>query len=99
MTNRQQDPDDRLDWAFDFKARTHGTGASDWLEDGETITDSTVTSDNAEFIIGNITQVDGLITYWASGGVDGKAYKVTCHVTTSSGREKDVSDYFYIKST
>ena len=32
------------------------------------------------------TRVDGKVTAWISGGTTGKVYRVTCQITTDSGR-------------
>jgi hypothetical protein len=50
-TSYVKDPDATLDWVFDWKALTNGSGTSDWLASGEQITGATgitVTLDGAE---------------------------------------------------
>ena len=39
-----KDPDAVLDYKFDWAASTNGSGASDWLADGETISSHTITA-------------------------------------------------------
>jgi len=88
MTARVQDPDDVADYTFDF------TG---WLEPGETIINTAVACDG--MTVGTVTEDGGVVTYRISGGVSGGDYYATCHVITSTGREKDVSDRIAVRST
>lgn len=82
-----KDPDAVLDYKFDWAAETNGTGTSDWLAAGETITSHTVTveagltkdSDSA-------TDTDTSVTVWLSGGTAGTDYDVACEITTSADR-------------
>ena len=88
-----KDPDARLDYYFDWKALTNGTGESDWLAGGETITAFTVTADAgitvdddpAPALINGATAVK----VWLSGGTAGRVYAVTNHIETSAGRTDD----------
>lgn len=84
-----KDPDAVLDYAWDWKALTHGTGLTDWLAAGETITAHTVTASAVTLTVDSSAVVDGLVTAWLSGGTVGIDYTVTCHITTSAGREDD----------
>lgn len=82
------DPDSVLDFAFDWSAR---------LESGETITAATVTADAGVTVRPNPTINGGLVTYWLSGGVLDTTPGVTCHITTSAGRQDDKTVYVDIR--
>lgn len=85
-----KDPDAVLDFEFDWAALTNGTGSADWLESGETISTRTVTEDSGITVDSDaiVNSATGVVV-WLSGGTAGNSYKVTCHITTSSGREDD----------
>lgn len=89
MSSYLADPDDKLDYAIDF------TG---FLDQGETIVTFTVTPDDPALTVSQVSEAAGVVTYWAAGGTDGSTVKVVCHIVTSTGREKDVADRFYIRS-
>ncbi|HWU21553.1 MAG TPA: hypothetical protein VN088_08510 [Nocardioides sp.] len=86
MATYIHDPDDRLDYAFDWTS---------FLAAGETITGHTVTGDGVT--ADSDTEQAGIVTYWVSGGVAGTVAHVTCHVTTSAGRQKDATDRFIVR--
>ena len=77
MSSFIKDPAATLDFTWDW---------SKWLADGETITAHPITVP-AGLTLGAVTQAAGKVTAWLSGGVTGTAYRVTCRVTTSRGRE------------
>lgn len=81
MTLFTQDPDAELDYGFDW---------TDWLAAGETIVDYDVTA-TAGIAIGPTptAEDDGIVTVWLSDGTAGATVQVTCHITTSSGRQDD----------
>lgn len=81
-----KDPDANLDYVIDW---------ADWL-DGDTITDATITSENAVDDPGDITIEDfdfttTTTTAWLSGGTLSHSYLLTIHVTTAQDREEDRS--------
>ena len=89
-----KDPDAVLDYKFDWAASTNGTGSTDWLAAGETITDHTITitpvttspltkDSSAE------TDADTSVTVWLSGGLAGTEYSVACLIETSASREDE----------
>lgn len=81
MTTFRKDPDATLDYAFDW---------TDWLDDGETISNYTVTAPTG--LTKDSDSRDGpVVTVWLSGGTAGVSYTVTNHVVTSEGREDDRS--------
>ena len=75
-TTFAQDDDDILYRAFDWQ---------NWLSDGETITVADVTCDDDAIIIDQVTIDGSLVKYQVKGGVAGKAYTVSCQITTSAG--------------
>ena len=82
-----KDPDATLDYKFDWKALTNGSGDSDWLDTGETISSKTVTVDD-----GITKESDALadtntsVVVWLSGGTAGVDYEVACKIVTSDNR-------------
>jgi hypothetical protein len=76
-----------LDYYFDWKALANGTGASNWLADGETITSHTVTA-GAGLTVDSSALINGAtaVRVWMSGGTAGQDYTVACRITTSAGR-------------
>lgn len=87
----QKDPQAVSDYKFDFASFSNGTGPSDWLSSGETILTQSVSVDDVSLSIDSatITDADTSITVWLSGGVAGRVYMLTCHITTSLGRATD----------
>ncbi len=88
-----KDPDDDLDYKFDFKGLTNEVehARSDWLESGETIVSFEVT------VPAGITEGSGAkataaadsntsVVIWLSGGTAGDDYTIACKITTSAGR-------------
>ncbi len=82
-----KDPDEVLDYVFDFAALTNGTGDSDYLESGETILSQTVTTTTgitAESIA--ITHNATCVLLWLRGGTASTTYTITVEIVTSSAR-------------
>jgi hypothetical protein len=77
-----KDPGDIWDYSLDW---------SSLLVEGETITESQWSVDDAALEIGSGDHdpsiASNITTVWLSGGVAGKTYKVTDHITTSRGAE------------
>jgi len=92
-----KDPDAVLDWKFDWKALTNGTGTSDWLAAGETITNAYTVAvvggagGATDLAIDSSSRTDAntSVTVWLSEGVAGTEYGVRCRVVTSSSRTDD----------
>ncbi len=76
------DPGANLDYSWSWV---------DWLADGETITTSTVTVETTGLTLGSKTSAAGVVTQWVSGGTAGVAYRMTCHIVTSAGRQDERS--------
>ena len=73
-----------------------------WLEDGETITDVTVSIDNTTVPPLVINQIvigpDGdKVAYYTSGGLDGEEYTATFTTETSAGQTREDEIMFFIK--
>ena len=75
-TTFAQDDDDILYRAFDWQ---------NWLSDDETIITADVNCDDDDLIIDEILFDDNLVRYRVKGGIAGKAYTVSCKITTSAG--------------
>lgn len=85
-----KDSSARLDYLFDWAALTNGNGITDWLSAGETITDHTITVTTGLTVDSSaLTNTATSVIVWLSGGTTGNSYDVTCHITTSAGREDD----------
>lgn len=84
------DPQAVLDYKWDWAADTNGSGSSDWLASGETISSHAIaavtgiTKDSSA-----LTDTNTSVTAWYSGGTALVDYDVTCHIVTSDGREDD----------
>jgi hypothetical protein len=77
----KQDPDDTLDWIFDWSL---------WLGEFEAITLATFIVDPG-ITVYSTGSSQKTATVWLTGGTEGQVYKVTCRITTSEGRIKDQS--------
>ena len=93
MTNVfTKDPDAVLDYKFDWKPLTNGSGDTDWLDTAETITVATVTITPTVAGTGltkdsqSLTDTDTSVTVWLSKGEDNTDYTVACKITTNGTR-------------
>jgi hypothetical protein len=93
-----KDPDDELDYIFDFAAETNGTEGADgdWLATGETIASYTVTVETG-LTKDSDSNTDDTVTVWLSGGTAGTTYSVTCQITTSASRKKTYTGKIYVR--
>lgn len=92
------DPNDDLDFKFDFAGATNGTWDSDWLDDGETISAHVITADSGITIHDTSVTDDGTsVTFWAKLGTAGQDYRVHCKITTSLSRVRKVSRLLYCR--
>lgn len=80
-----KDPDATLDYKWDWKASTNGTGDTDWLESTETISSFALTVP-ASITVSTSSESSGAVTAWLSGGTAGSDYEIQCKITTSTGR-------------
>lgn len=82
-----KDPDDVLDYKWDFANTTNGGSVDDWLAAGETIATYTLTPESGITIDSDAkTDADTSITAWLSGGTDGEDYELACQIVTSASR-------------
>jgi len=82
-----KDPDGVLDYKFDWKASTNGSGSTDWLASGETISSYTIDADTGITVDSDSkTNTDTSVTVWLSSGTDGTEYEVRCEIVTSASR-------------
>jgi hypothetical protein len=82
-----KDPQAVLDYVFDWAALTNGTGTTDWLASGETISTKTVTvSSGLTVDSSSIINTNTAVKVWLSSGTAGSQYTVACKVTTSASR-------------
>lgn len=82
-----KDPNAVLDYKFDWKALTNGSGISDWLANGETISTKTITASSGITVDSSaLTDSNTSVTVWLSGGSAGSDYTVACKIVTSAGR-------------
>jgi hypothetical protein len=71
---KRKDPDAKLDYPFDWRAKTNGHGDSDWLAPDETIESYVITVD-AGLTLNSDSESNGVVVAWLSGGEVGKWYK------------------------
>ena len=93
-----KDPDAVLDYKWDWKALTNGTGLDDWLGEGETISSFNVIAP-AGITLDSSTLTDSntSVVAWLSGGSLGRTYTITCQVVTTDDREDDRSIFITVK--
>lgn len=94
-----KDPDEVLDYKFDWAPLTNQRegGISDWLRAGETIVSHIITAD-AGISIDSTAQADAntSVVAWASGGIAGTRYLVSCRITTNQNRTGERSIYITV---
>ncbi len=78
----------KLYYKFDWKALTNGSGNADWLNDGETITDFTISEDSGITVNSSgLTNDNTSITVMLSGGLLNETYDIKCSIVTSDTEE------------
>lgn len=82
------DPQAVEDYGFDWTA---------WLGPAETITAQSVIADDGGVTITNVALAGGVVSYRVSGGAVNTDQRVTCHVTSSTGRQDEKTDVFMIR--
>lgn len=87
MEKVTKDPQAVLDYTFDWRAYTNGTGKTDWLATGETINTKTITATTGITVNSSaLSDSDTSVTVWLSGGTADRDYVVGCKITTDGGR-------------
>jgi hypothetical protein len=83
-----KDPHAILDYKFDWKPLTNGSGDTDWLAAAETILTATITITPAGLTKDSqsITDTNTSVTVWLSSGTDNVDYTVACKITTNGTR-------------
>jgi hypothetical protein len=83
-----KDPHSVLDYKFDWKPLTNGSGDTDWLAAAETITTATITITPAGLTKDSqsITDTNTSVTIWLSSGTDNTDYTVACKIVTNGTR-------------
>ena len=76
MTVYLHDPDETLDYLFDWAA---------WLSESETISDHAVTPTSG-ITVDSSTADATSVTVWVSGGDEGTKQTLACRITTNQGR-------------
>lgn len=103
-----KDPDDVLDYVFDFAPLTNvrEDATSDWLSSGETISTISVTAATG-LTVGNgsnggaspsKTNSNTSVTCWLIGGTANSYYDVLCRIVTSASRTKDKTLRVYVRA-
>jgi len=94
---KRKDPDAKLDYQFDWRAKTNGHGDSDWLAPSEIIESYVITVDTGLTLLSS-SESNGVVVAWLSGGEVGKWYKVACKITTNMGRIDERTLHIYIEN-
>ena len=87
-----KDPEAVLDFKFDWAPLTNGSGNSDWLQAGETISAKTIVISPSVAATGltadssTITDTSTSVTVWLSKGTDYTDYQVACKIVTNGAR-------------
>ena len=98
MSNvKRKDPDAKLDYPFDWRAKTNGHGESDWLAPNETIVSYVITVD-AGLTLNSDSESNGVVVAWLSGGEVGEWYKVACKITTNAGRIDERTLHIHVEN-
>jgi hypothetical protein len=87
MTPYPQDPQDVLDYPFDWTAAI----GSDQIQTSQFVADTGFTVESDEILDSGHTLV------WLSGGTPDKRYAVTNHILTLGGREYSWTIYVLVK--
>lgn len=98
MTEKHiKDPEAVLDYQFDWKSKTHGSGGNkDWLEVDETILSYEITVPTG-ITLDKSTETDGVVTVWLSEGLGGETYRIECKITTNKGRVDERSIWITVQ--
>lgn len=80
-----------LDYKFDWAALTNGSGESDWLESGETISSFTIVAPSGITVDQSAkADTDTSVVMWLSGGTAiGSVYDIDCNIVTDSSPARE----------
>ena len=99
-----KDPQAVLDYKFDWKPLTNGSGDTDWLDTAETITTATITISPSVAVTGlikdsqSLTDTDTSVTVWLSSGTNNVNYTVACKIVTNALRTDERSITICVKN-
>ena len=97
-----KDPNDTIQYKFDWAPLENGTGDSNWLDRAsspkETISSVTLTADSPGPHIDShsISDSSSTVTLKISGGIAGNTYKILCVIVTSTGQTTSRTAYLHI---
>jgi len=95
-----KDPNATLDYSFDWRALTNGSGRKNWLAVGEGIASYVLTATTG-ITVASQSLVNSASTVMASigGGTVGETYTISCKITTDSVppriEKRSISIYIY----
>jgi hypothetical protein len=101
MTDRIiKDPNAVLDYKFDWKPLTNGSGDSDWLAAAETISSATITITPSGLTKDSqsITDTNTSVTVWLSAGTAEVDYEVACKIVTNAGRTDERTMTIFVRN-
>jgi hypothetical protein len=87
-----KDPDETVQYKFDWAPLRNGNGDSDWLDSStspqETISSYTLTAESPGLTVtaDSLADSNSSVSLKLSGGSEGSTYDVTCQVVTSAGQ-------------
>lgn len=90
---RTKDPDDVLDYEFDWNA-----GDAPGLDDGDVIVTSTFPGFPAGITKVSDSHTNTTVTLWLSGGTDGETYEIVNRIVTNGGRTMDQTGKLKVKT-
>lgn len=80
-----KDPDELLDYKFDWAADRNNNGLTNWLKEGETILDCEVTVPDGITLVSHAIADDNTsVIVWLSGGTNNQEYLITCKIDTAT---------------
>lgn len=99
-----KDPDDTIQYVFDWAPLANGTGDSNWLDQTsspiETISSVSLTADSPGPHIDSYTLTDSntSVTLKLSSGIAGNVYKILCKITSSYGQVASRTAYLHVSN-
>lgn len=85
-TNRfpAKDPDEILDYQFDWAGLDNNTGVSNWLAEGEAILSFTLTvPDGLDLVSSQLINSNTSVLFFVAGGTAGEEYEIECEIVTT----------------
>jgi hypothetical protein len=92
-----KDPSAILDYVWDWKSLTNGTGTGDWLASAEAISSHTVTAPTGLTVDSSaLVNTNTAVRAWLSGGTAGESYAVVCRIVTTANRTDERTIYVQV---